>query len=235
MIIFATIIHAVREGRIIYSNIRKSVLFLLSCNLGEVVAIFAAILLAWPVPLLPTQILWINLITDTLPAIALGLDPEEPGLMKKKPRPPEESIFAHGAVRRIVLGGLLIGLLTLTAFYYGLYEHGYHMEVGNIPDPVMIYARTMAFVVLAGTQLFYSLAMRSFDRSIFSIGIFSNLYLVGAMMGGFALQFMVISVPILAKAFQVQMLSLSDWFLVIGLSVIPLMFSELLKLFRREQ
>ena len=232
---FSTIIRAVREGRIIYNNIRKSVLFLLSCNLGEVVAIFAAILLAWPVPLLPTQILWINLITDTLPAIALGLDPEEPGLMKKKPRPPEESIFAHGAVRRVVLGGALIGLLTLTAFYYGLYEHGYHMEAGYTPDYVMTYARTMAFMVLAGTQLFYSLAMRSSDRSIFSMGIFSNLYLIGAMMAGFALQLMVISVPPLAKAFRVQMLSLSDWFLVIGLSVIPLLFSELFKLFRREQ
>ena len=232
---FSTIIRAVREGRIIYSNIRKSVLFLLSCNLGEVVAIFAAILLAWPVPLLPTQILWINLITDTLPAIALGLDPEEPGLMKKKPRPPKESIFAHGAVRRVVLGGVLIGLLTLTAFYYGLYEHGYHMEAGNIPDPVMTYARTMAFVVLAGTQLFYSLAMRSSDRSIFSMGIFSNLYLIGAMIAGFALQLMVISVPLLAKAFQVQMLSLKDWFLVMALSVIPLLFSEFFKLFRRDQ
>ncbi len=232
---FSTIIRAVREGRIIYNNIRKSVLFLLSCNLGEVVAIFAAILLAWPVPLLPTQILWINLITDTLPAIALGIDPEEPGLMKKKPRPPEESIFAHGAIQRVVLGGLLIGALTLAAFYYGLYEHGYHMDARNVPENIMTYARTMAFVVLAGTQLFYSLAMRSANRSIFTIGLFSNPYLIGAMVAGFALQLMVISIPFLSRAFKVQMLTLSDWLLVIGLSVIPLFFSELFKLFRRDQ
>ncbi|MDW7672452.1 MAG: cation-translocating P-type ATPase [Bacillota bacterium] len=232
---FSTIIRAVREGRVIYDNIRKSVLFLLSCNLGEVIAIFVAILIAWPVPLLPTQILWINLITDTLPAIALGVDPEEPGLMQKKPRPPQESIFAGGAGFRILFGGLMIGTLTLAAFYYGLSEHGFQAGARNIPAEVMTYARTMAFVVLAGSQLFYSLAMRSKTRSIFRIGLLSNPYLVGAILTGFALQLMVISVPFLARAFQVQMLSGFDWALVLLFAVVPLIISEVFKLFRRRQ
>jgi Ca2+-transporting ATPase len=230
---FATIIRAVREGRTIYNNIRKSVLFLLSCNLGEVVAIFGAILLSWPVPLLATQILWINLITDTLPAIALGVDPEEPALMKKKPRGPEESIFADGAGYRVLCGGLLIGFLTLAAFYFGLHEHGYQVGARNIPNDVMIYARTMSFVVLAGSQLFYSLAMRSSSRSIFQIGLLSNTYLIGAIVAGFALQLFVISVPLLARSFQVQMLSGLDWALVLLLSVLPLLVSELTKFFSR--
>jgi Ca2+-transporting ATPase len=230
---FATIIRAVREGRTIYNNIRKSVLFLLSCNLGEVIAIFVAILLSWPVPLLATQILWINLITDTLPAIALGVDPEEPELMKKKPRGPKESIFAHGAGFRVLFGGLLIGFLTLAAFYYGLNVHGYRVGARNIPNDVMTYARTMSFVVLAGSQLFYSLAMRSSSRSIFQIGILSNAYLIGAILAGFALQLFVISVPLLARAFQVQMLSGFDWALVALLSVLPLLVIELTKFFSR--
>lgn len=232
---FSTIIRAVREGRTIYDNIRKSVLFLLSCNLGEVIAIFVAILISWPVPLLPTQILWINLITDTLPAIALGVDPEEAGLMQKKPRPPQESIFAGGAGFRILFGGLLIGTLTLAAFYYGLSEHGYQVGARNIPAEVMTYARTMAFVVLAGSQLFYALAMRSKTRSIFQIGLLSNPYLIGAILTGFALQLMVISIPFLAGAFQVQMLSRFDWTLVMLFAVVPLIISEVFKLFKRSQ
>ncbi|SMP62553.1 cation-translocating P-type ATPase [Anoxynatronum buryatiense] len=230
---FSTIIRAVREGRTIYDNIRKSVLFLLTCNLGEVVAIFVAILISWPVPLLPTQILWINLITDSLPAIALGLDSEEPGLMNKPPRPPRESIFAGGAVFRVLFGGLMIGTLTLAAFYCGLYEYGYHMNARNIPVEVMAHARTMAFMVLAGTQLFYALAMRSKTRSIFQIGLLSNPYLIGAMLTGFALQLMVVSVPFLARAFQLQMLSGFHWALVLLFAVIPLGVSEMYKLIRR--
>jgi Ca2+-transporting ATPase len=142
---FTTIVHAIEEGRNIYNNIKKSVIFLLSCNLGEVVAIFASILFFWPVPLLPTQILWINLVTDTLPAIALGIDPGDKDVMKAKPRDPRESFFAGGAGFRALVGGSLIGLLTLAAFYWGLYEHGYSMGSQEIPDAVITYARTMAF------------------------------------------------------------------------------------------
>ncbi|KYZ77784.1 ATPase [Anaerosporomusa subterranea] len=232
---FSTIVHAIEEGRNIYNNIKKSVIFLLSCNLGEVVAIFISVLFFWPVPLLATQLLWINLITDTLPAIALGVDPGDKDVMKKKPRDPKESFFANGAGVRAILGGTLIGALTLAAFYFGLREYGYSFGSKTIPEEVLTYARTMAFVVLAGSQLFYSLAMRNPTKSILQVGLFSNMYLIGAIVVGFILQLVVISVPFLASAFKVQMLSAGDWGLVILFSLIPLALKEIAKLFMSER
>jgi len=226
---FATIVQAIEEGRNIYNNIKKSVIFLLSCNLGEVVAIFASILFFWPVPLLPTQILWINLVTDTLPAIALGIDPGDKDVMKAKPRDPRESFFAGGAGMRALIGGSLIGTLTLAAFYWGLYEHGYSMGSLEIPDTVLTYARTMAFVVLAASQLFYSLSMRSATKSIFQVGLFTNKPLIGAILTGLFLQLVVISVPFLASAFKVRNLSVLDWGLVFGFALVPLTVNELIK------
>ena len=230
---FTTIVHAIEEGRNIYNNIKKAVVFLLSCNLGEVVAIFASILFFWPVPLLPTQILWINLITDSLPAIALGVDPGDKDVMRQKPRNPKESFFAGGTGIRAVIGGTLIGILTLTAFYFGLAKHGFSMGSGDIPKDVLTYARTMSFVVLAASQLFYYLAMRHPPTSIFQIGLFSNRYLIGAILAGFILQFGVISIPFLADAFNVTNLSLSDWGLVLAFSLIPLTIYEIFKVFLR--
>ena len=230
---FTTIVHAIEEGRNIYNNIKKSVVFLLSCNLGEVVAIFASVLFFWPVPLLPTQILWINLITDTLPAIALGVDPGDKDVMKMKPRDPKESFFAGGAGVRAIIGGTLIGILTLVAFYFGLKEHGYSLGSKNIPEDILTYARTMSFVVLAASQLFYSLSMRHVTKSIFKVGFFSNRYLIGAIIVGLILQLGVISIPVLSSAFKLQILSGRDWGLVILLALIPLVINELIKFFLR--
>ena len=230
---FTTIVRAIEEGRNIYNNIKKSVIFLLSCNLGEVFTILFSILFFWPVPLLPTQILWINLITDALPAIALGVDTGDKDVMSKKPRDPNESFFAHGAGLRAIVGGTLIGILTLLAFYFGIAEHGYSLGSSNIPENVLTYARTMAFVVLAASQLFYSLTVRNSTKSILSIGIFSNRYLIGAILVGFLLQFGVISIPFFADAFNVMNLSMQDWGLVIVFSVIPLIVNEMIKVFMR--
>ncbi|MEL1134406.1 cation-translocating P-type ATPase [Desulfitobacterium sp. THU1] len=230
---FTTIVHAIEEGRNIYNNIKKAVIFLLSCNLGEIVAIFFSVLFFWPIPLMPTQLLWINLITDTLPAIALGVDPGDKDVMKQKPRDPKESFFAHGAALRAVIGGILIGTLTLVAFYVGLREYGYTLGSATIPEHVLTYSRTMAFVVLAASQLFYSLSMRSATKSIFKLGIFSNKYLILAIIVGLLLQLMVISVPFLSSAFKLQMLSLRDWGIVLGLAIIPLIVREILKLLTR--
>jgi len=230
---FTTIVHAIREGRNIYSNIRKTVTFLLSCNFGEVVAILASILFFWPLPLLATQILWVNLVTDTLPAIALGMDPGEKDVMKRKPRDPKESFFAGGAAFRAILGGVLIGSLTLVAFYLGLREHGFSLNSANISEEAMTYARTMAFVVLAASQLFYSFSKRSDTKSIFQVGLFSNKLLVGAVIAGLVLQFASISIPFLASAFKVHNLSLTDWGVVIGLALIPLIINEVIKGFMR--
>ena len=230
---FTTIVHAIEEGRNIYNNIKKAVIFLLSCNLGEVITIFASILFFWPVPLLPTQILWINLITDSLPAIALGIDPGDKDVMKKKPRNPKDSFFAEGAGFRAIIGGTLIGILTLLAFYFGLAEHGYRLTSNDIPEKVLTYARTMAFVVLAASQLFYSLTIRSATKSIFQLGLFSNKYLIGSIIIGFILQIGVISIPVLANAFKVHNLSLRDWGIVIVFALIPLFVNEIIKIFMR--
>jgi len=232
---FTTIVHAIKEGRNIYTNIKKSVVFLLSCNLGEVVVILLSVLFFWPIPLMPTQILWINLVTDTLPAIALGVDKGDDDVMRRKPRNPKESFFAGGAAIRAVIGGLLIGLLTLAAFYIGLREHGFSLGSANIPDEVMTYARTMAFVVLAGSQLFYSLSMRSATKTILEVGLFTNKLLLGAILTGLLLQLAVISIPFLATAFHVQNLTLLDWSIVLVLSIIPLSVNEIIKLITRKK
>lgn len=230
---FTTIVKAIEEGRNIYSNIKKAVIFLLSCNLGEVVAVFLSVLFFWPVPLLPTQILWINLITDTLPAIALGVDPGDKDVMKRKPRNPKESFFAGGAGFRAVLGGTLIGALTLAAFYFGLKEHGFSLSSKDITEDALTYARTMAFVVLAASQLFYSLTMRNSSKSILQVGLFTNKYLIGAIVVGLILQLGVISIPFFASAFKVQMLSLFDWGLVFGFALVPVLVNEVIKFFAR--
>lgn len=241
---FTTIVNAIEEGRNIYNNIKKSVIFLLSCNLGEVIAIFISILLKWPIPLLATQLLWINLITDSLPAIALGIDPGDKDVMKQKPRSPKESFFAHGAGFRAIVGGVLIGGLTLAAFYFGLQEHGTGFDIKLLADTgsldaaqqvALDYARTMAFVVLAASQLFYSLSMRNSSKSIFQIGLFTNKALIGAIIVGFLLQIIVISVPFLATAFGVHGLPLNDWLLVIGFSLVPLIVNEIIKLLTRSK
>lgn len=182
---------------------------------------------------MPTQILWINLITDSLPAIALGIDPGDKDVMKRKPRNPKESFFARGAGLRAIIGGTLIGLLTLAAFYFGLSEHGYSLGSTNIPENVLTYARTMSFVVLAASQLFYSLSIRNSTKSILQIGLFSNMYLIGAIIVGFILQLGVISIPVLANAFNVHNLSLQDWGLVIAFALIPLIVNEIIKIFMR--
>lgn len=226
---FTTIVYAIEEGRNIYSNIRKSVIFLLSCNLGEVVTIMASIIFFWPVPLLATQILWINLITDTLPAIALGVDPGDKGIMRAKPRDPKESFFANGAGFRVFRGGILIGILTLFGFYFGLHEHGYSLGMSNIPEDVLSYARTIAFAVLAASQLFYSLSMRHGTKSIFQVGLFTNMYLIGAIIIGLLLQVAVISIPVFTRAFAMQNLSPRDWGLVMVLALVPLILSEIAK------
>jgi len=230
---FSTIVRAVREGRNIYDNIKKAVIFLLSCNLGEVIAILASVLFFLPVPLVATQILWVNLLTDTLPAIALGVDPGDKDIMKRKPRNPRESFFAHGAATRALLGGFLIGAITLAAFAIGLHAEGYALGALDIPEESLAHGRTMAFIVLAASQLFYSLAKRHEVKSIFQIGLFSNKVLIGAILAGLMLQMIVINVPALAAAFSMKAISLTDWGVALGLSLLPLVMNEIIKVFIR--
>jgi Ca2+-transporting ATPase len=230
---FSTIVSAIEQGRNIYNNIKKSVIFLITYNLGEVITIFVALILGWKTPLIATQLLWINLITDSLPAIALGMDPGNPDVMKEKPRPAKESFFANGAGMHVLLGGFLIGALTITAYFFGFYEKGYTPFDKQVPQNTIEYARTMAFMVLVVCQLVYSLALRDERKSIFRIGIFSNKYLVGAILAGLALQLVVIGIPAIKSAFHLQMPDLRAWGIIFALGFTPLVLNEFIKLFLR--
>jgi len=227
---FATIVRAVREGRTIYQNIKKSVTFLLACNLGEVLAIFAAIAFFWPLPLLATQILWVNLVTDSLPAIALGTDPADRNVMRRKPRNPRESFFARGAAWRVAAGGALIGLVTLAGFWWGLSQAGYSPGAKGIPEDALAYARTIAFAVLTGSQMMFALSMRSPSEPVLRAGLFRNRLLIGAIAISFFLQVAIISLPFTANVFHLQPLGLAEWALAAALSLVPPLANEGLKL-----
>ncbi len=219
---FKTIVAAIAEGRNIYANIRKAILFLLSCNAGEIIAIFGSIIVGWVPPLLPIHILWVNLVTDVLPALALGVDPGDPDVLKDKPRSPKESLFSNGGFRFMVTNGLIIGLLTI-----GIYRLGYHLY--PVAEGNNSHAQTMAFAVLALSQLFHAFNLRHRRHSIFKIGVLGNPYLVGALGIGILLQSVVIGVPLIAGIFKVTSLSLRDWALVLLFSVLPLVITELQK------
>ena len=229
---FTTIVHAIEEGRNIYNNIKKSVIFLLSCNLGEVIAIALAIILGWPAPLLATQILWINLITDSLPAISLGVDLSDPDVMREKPRPKNESFFAHGTGTRAIIGGVLIGLLTLVAFIIGLTEKGVNLgQISSLTQQAAAfkYASTMAFVVLATSQLFYSFSMRHHNKSIFQVGLFKNIWLVISLILGVLSLALIVLIPPFRFAFGLVRIGLLDWLFVFVLAIIPLFINEIIK------
>jgi Ca2+-transporting ATPase len=161
------------------------------------------------------------------------MDPGNPDVMKEKPRDSKESFFAGGAGIHLILGGVLIGALTILAFWVGYYEHGYSPFDMAAPEDTVEYARTMAFMVLVMCQLFFSLAVRNSSKSIFRIGIFSNKYLVGAIVLGVLLQLVVIGIPVMQRAFHIQMLDLRGWFIAISLGLVPLLVNEMVKIFIR--
>ncbi len=219
---FATIVKAVEEGRNIYANIRKSIIFLLSCNLGEIVALFVAILFNFNPPLLPVHILWVNLITDSFPALSLGVDPNDPGIMEYPPRDPKESLFADQMGIFLTLNGLLIGGVTLLAFKIGeiLYMNS------------LVHAQTLAFVVLSFSQLFFSLSMRNKKKSLWEVGFFTNKYLLFSILLGIVIQFMIIVIPFFARVFNVFTLNIRDWIIVICISLIPFTINEIFKMMK---
>lgn len=221
---FSTIISAIEEGRNIYKNIKKSILFLLSCNMGEIIAIFIAIVIGWATPLRPIHILWINLVTDSLPALALGIDPKDKSVMGEKPRSPKESIFA-GSLWNLLFNGTLIGVITLIAFFIGMKRY----------SNSLMHAQTMAFMVMSISELIHSLNMRSTKKSIFSLGLFSNKLLIISIILGILLQNIILYVPILANIFNVYRLNSYDWLWVIILSLMPLLFNEIIKLFKKSK
>ena len=231
---FTTIVYAIEEGRNIYNNIKKTIMFLLSCNLGEVFCVFFATVFGWAIPLVPTQLLWINLVTDTLPAISLGMDPGDKDVMNRKPRDPKESFFAEGAGMRAIVGGILIGILTLVAFYLGIIHSGdVPIKEAKEGTEIVTYGRTMAFIVLTFSQLFYSLSMRNSKKTIFEVGFFGNIFLIISIIISIILQVLLISIPPIAEMFKVTALDPSHWEMVIGLSLIPFAINEIIKVVTR--
>ncbi len=224
---FATIVKAVEQGRGIYSNIKKAIHYLLSCNIGEIVTLFLATLFNFhQPPLVAVQLLWLNLVTDSLPALALGMEPVEPSVMEEKPRPAGQPLFTRDFSIRLAWQGLMVGLLTLGAYWLGEY-------VLSDPSLADATANTMAFATLTFCQLFHAFDVRSERQSIAHIGLTSNPAMNKAFLVGMALQLAVLLTPPLMSVFKVCALNAVEWLVVLGLSLTPLVVCEIEKAVRR--
>lgn len=220
---FASIAAAVEEGRGVFDNIRKAVHFLLSCNLSEVLVMLFAALLGLPLPLLPIQILWMNLVTDGVPALALAVDPKAPDLMTRPPRRPDARLLDGGRLLAIGGEGLMLGVITLGAFSYSLY--GLHQELDQ--------ARTVAFTVLVVAQLVHVFNCRSERLSLFQLGVWTNRPLVWAFLLSLVVQVAVLTVPAAARIFKVAWVPIEDWILMGAMGVLPFVIMESIKWLRR--
>ncbi len=225
---FAAIVRAVEEGRGIYSNIRKAIHYLLSCNVGEILAVFTATALGFKqMPLVPVQLLWLNLVTDSLPALALGVEPVERDVMTRPPRGVKESLFSRKFVFRLGWQGLMVGGLTLLAYFLG-------MAVIPAAAGGAATANTMAFATLTMCQLFHAYDVRSEDRSLFSVGVLTNPAMNRAFLIGFAMQLAVLLLPPLQGVFSVVPLGPAQWLTVLGLAIAPVLVCELAKWLNRK-
>lgn len=230
---FATIVSAVEEGRRIYDNILKAVAYLLSANIGEIITLFVATMFGWLIePLLPIHILWINLVTDSLPALALSVDPAEKNIMNRKPKK-NKNVFTKGMIWRIIYQGVMIGGLTLLAFALGC---GFNFNSivdteGNITQ-IGVTAQTMAFAVLALSELVHVFNLRSNKESIFKVGLLTNKILLGAIAISASLMLIVLNIPVLHGIFEISSLTLREVGIVTLLSFAPLIVVEIFKLFK---
>jgi len=219
---FASIVAAVEEGRSIFANIQKFVLYLLSTNAGEVLLMMFAVLAGWPVPLVAIQILWINLVTDGLPALALGVEPPERDLMRRAPRATKAAVISGAQGVFIVVRGMFVAAAAATAF-----------AVAHAGDEAnLAHARTVAFCVTAFSQLMYAFAFRSERRTLPELGMFSNPALVAAVAGAALLQLAAVTLPLLRPVFQSAPLAAADWALVAVLSIAPVTVIEVTKIVR---
>ncbi len=240
---FSSIEKAVEEGRGVYANIRKTVIFLLSSNIGEVLTMFIAILFSFPLPLVAIHILWVNLITDTLPALALGADPKDKGIMKDKPRPLKESLFAKGGIMTIFFFGIFITLVTIGAFLIYpislIIKSGVTLNLNNIKtvyeigigglsgESILARSRTYAFTSLGLSQLFHMLGMSNVNKSVIHILKNKNILMFLAFFLGIILQIAVIEIPILSEFFKTTRLNIYEWIWIMLLSSLPLVVHEI--------
>jgi Ca2+-transporting ATPase len=219
---FATIVNAVEEGRVIYDNIRKFIRYLLSCNSAEIAVMLFGPLLGMPLPLLPLQILWMNLVTDGLPALALGMEPAEPGVMKRPPNPASVNIFDRRMVLGILWLGVLMAIISLGVGYF-------YWQAG------IEYWQTMTFTTLTLSQMAAALAARSENTSLWKIGIFSNQQMLRAILTTFVLQLAVIYLPFMQNILNTDSLPVADLAIALGVSLLVLLIAEVVKWIERRQ
>ena len=230
---FATIVSAVEEGRRIYDNILKAVAYLLSANIGEIITLFVATMFGWLIePLLPIHMLWINLVTDSLPALALSVDPAEKNIMNRKPKK-NKNVFTKGMIWRVVYQGIMIGGLTLLAFAIGCgFDFNSIVDAEGNVTSIGVTAQTMAFAVLALSELVHVFNLRSNKDSIFKVGLLTNKILLGAIAISASLMLIVLNVPALHGIFEIKMLTLREIGIVTLLSFAPLIIVEIFKLLK---
>lgn len=221
---FATIVAAVRQGRIIFGNLKKFIYFLLSCNISEVLTMFVAVLFGWPLPLLPVQILWINLVTDGLPALALGMEPPEKDIMENPPRLMGENILSLPRQRRLLWQGLAITAGVITAFLLSHYVLGYSWKIGQLDR-----CQTVVFTTMVLSQIFHSYNLRFEKRSFLAAVPWENMYLLGAFLLSIALQMFVLYVPFMQKAFHTHAPSLQAWILILSCALLPVLVIDRIK------
>jgi Ca2+-transporting ATPase len=217
---FASLVAAVEEGRAIFDNIKKYLIYLLSCNFSEILVLTGAIFLGLPLPLLALQILWVNLVTDGLPALALGVDPKAPDIMHRPPRPPQEGVFSRPVTVLLVVISLYLTLIMLPLFaYYVLFNPSQLSD----PGQVLIQAQTMVFVTLILAELVNAFNCRSDIHSLFTVGVLPNRFLVVGVLLSLGIMVAVINWQPLAEIFRVRPLALADWLLAagLGLTLVP--------------
>jgi Ca2+-transporting ATPase len=217
---FASIVNAVEEGRAIFDNIQKFVHYLLSTNAGEVLLLFIAALLGWPLPLTAIQILWINLVTDGLPALALGMEPPEPDIMRRPPRPADKPVITRNHAGVILLHGMLIAMAGVVAF----------ILVSKTSDATLDHVRTATFCTVALAQLFFSIGCRSPRRTMPELGMFSNPYLLAAIVASVLLQIGTVTIPGIRRVFGVDEFPTWNWWLILAIALSPVTIIEVTKL-----
>ncbi len=229
---FATLVAAVEEGRAIYDNIKKYLVFLLSCNFAEITILTGAFFLGLPLPLIALQILWVNLTTDGFPALALGVDPKAPDIMARPPRPPDEGVFdrAVNILMAVIAGYKTLLIMPLFAYYY-LYNPDGDPQTATVLER----AQTMVFVTLVVAELVNAFNCRSVTLSLFKVGFFANRFLVGAVLLSLAATVAVVQYKPLARLFHTVPLSWQDWLLAIGLCLTLIPVVELTKLLLRRR
>lgn len=225
---FASIVSAVEEGRIIFSNIKKFVFFLLSCNIGEIFLVFTSILLGWEVPLLPIQLLWLNLVTDSFPALALGVEPGEPDIMQQKPRNTNEPIINRNMMLSIVLQSIAVAGGSLLAYYWGMHHYPIEYDAfGKVIEASLIPARTITFATLITAELLRAYSSRSQKYTLFKIGFFTNKNMVYSTLFAFLLLVVVLYIPFMQNIFYTFPLGVLDWEIVLSFAFIPLITGEI--------